>query len=229
MSAPASAGGYRKPQSAQQAVLDELRIRLVSGALRPGDQVPQELVASELQTSVVPVREALKTLETEGQIVHIPRRGFFVARLNRDELIELCGIRSALETMAVDRCLPMLDDNDFARMEELLAGMSAAEDEGDIVSLIRLDREFHFVLFTKAGVSQLTRIIATTWDQSDPYRAAFFRDAEQRRCGHLEHAEILEAARRKNRDKLLELLDNHRLSPVTRLADINGDVQVATN
>lgn len=211
---------YRRPQSAQQAVLDELRTWLISGRLKPGDQVPQEFVAAELQTSVVPVREALKTLETEGQIIHIPHRGFFVARLSRDELLELCEIRSALETMAVDRCLALLTDDDVAHMRSLLTAMATAEKKGDIVSLVRLDREFHFVAFSAAGASQLTRIISTMWDHSDPYRAAFFGDEEHRRCSHLEHEKMVGAVAEKDRDRLIELLDAHRLSPLNRLGEI---------
>lgn len=213
---------YRRPQSAQHAVLEELRRRLIAGALKPGDQVTQELLASELQTSVVPVREALKTLETEGQIVHIPRRGFFVAELSQDELIELCEIRSALETMAVDRSLPLLDGSDTAHMIELLEQMEFSEKDGDILRLVQLDRAFHFLVFDKAGPSQLTRLLRTTWDQSDPYRAAFFRSAEGLRRNRHEHHQIIEAVKLKQRDRLVELLDAHRLSPVTQVAAISA-------
>jgi DNA-binding GntR family transcriptional regulator len=205
---------YRRPQSAQQAVLDELRYRLLAGLLEPGDQVRQETVASELQTSVVPVREALKILEAEGLIEHVPRRGFFVARLTRDELIELCEIRSALETIAVDRALASVGEAQVERMVSLMAEMNDAEDAGDIVRLVRLDREFHFVVFLAGRSSQLMRLISTMWDQSDLYRAAFLRDERHRVSSRREHELIVEAVRRADRDELVGLLDRHRLSPL---------------
>lgn len=74
--------------TAQDAALAALRHRIVSGSLVPGARVRQELLAGQLGLSVVPVREALKTLEAEGQVVYAPRRGYFVARLNLEELAE---------------------------------------------------------------------------------------------------------------------------------------------
>ena len=212
-------GEYRRPQSAQQAVLDRFRYWLLSGRLRPGDQVRQEAVATELHTSVVPVREALKILEAEGQIVHVPRRGFFVARLSRADLLELSEIRSMLETMAVERCLSLIGEEHISRLRRAISAMKDAESRGDIVALVRLDREFHFTIFTAAGESQLTRIISTTWDHSDAYRAAFFQEDQHRRSSEQEHELIVDAVASRDRDQLVALLDRHRLSPLLELPD----------
>ena len=56
----------------QHATLAWLRDQIVTGALKPGDQVRQEVLAREFGVSVPPVREALKTLEAEGQLVYAP-------------------------------------------------------------------------------------------------------------------------------------------------------------
>jgi DNA-binding GntR family transcriptional regulator len=208
------AEAYTPPPSTQRAVLDELRRRLSSGRLVPGDQIRQELVASELSTSVVPVREALKTLESEGQVVHIPHRGFFVARLERNELIELCDIRSALEAMAVRRGLPSMEGDTIEAMEQLIAGMEESDASGDVATMVEQDRKFHFLLYSACGLSQLLRLITTTWDQSDPYRAMFFNDGHHRVTNHAEHKEILEAVRSRDAEAVIVLLDAHRLSPL---------------
>lgn len=219
---------YVRPQTAQQAALREIRRWLISGRLKPGDQVIQDVVAGELGVSVVPIREALKTLESEGQLKYIPQRGFFVNELSREELLELCDIRSALETMAVDRALPQVGQDHLQEMKDLIAAMEAADKAGDVVEMIRLDRRFHFTVFEAAGLNQLTRIITLTWDQSDPYRAAFFNDPEHRVTNHREHRKILAAVRKRDAGTVSELLDEHRLGPVRRLAhlvqgDTNGD------
>ncbi|MFI5706446.1 GntR family transcriptional regulator [Kribbella sp. NPDC051620] len=206
--------GYTPPPSTQRAVLDELRRRLSSGRLVPGDQIRQELVASELSTSVVPVREALKTLESEGQVVHLPHRGFFVARLERSELIELCDIRSALEAMAVRRGLSSIADDTVDAMEQLIVDMEDSDAAGDVATMVEQDRKFHFLLYRACGLSQLLRLITTTWDQSDPYRAMFFNDGHHRTTNHAEHKEILEAVRRRDTEAVIALLDAHRLSPL---------------
>jgi DNA-binding GntR family transcriptional regulator len=85
-----------------------MRERISRGELRPGEQILQETLASELGLSVVPLREALKTLEAEGQVVYAPHRGYFVARLDMAELTEAYRIRELLEDEAVRRGMPQL-------------------------------------------------------------------------------------------------------------------------
>lgn len=209
---------YQRPTSIQHAVLDELRRWIHSGKLQPGAKVLQEDVAASLGTSVVPVREALKTLQSEGLLVHHPNRGFFVTKLSREELIELCSIRSALETLAVEKALAFLTDEDLTHMDELIEAMEAADRNGELEELIRLDRAFHFTLFEASRSPHLMRIIEMTWDQSDAYRSAFFVDPTHRATTHREHHEIVRAARAGDAEAVGRLLDGHRLTPVQAVA-----------
>ena len=72
----------------QDVVLRALRKDLLTGQLGPGDQIVQESLADRYGVSRVPLREALKTLESEGQVVYYPHRGYFVAELSVDDLLE---------------------------------------------------------------------------------------------------------------------------------------------
>lgn len=209
--------GYQRPTSAQHAVLDELRLWIHNGRLQPGAKVLQEDVAAELGTSVVPVREALKTLQSEGLLVHHPNRGFFVTKLSEEELIELCSIRSALESLAVTKAMASLDDSALARMDELIVAMEDADHRDEIDRLIRLDRAFHFTLFAASHSPQLLRMIDMTWDQSDAYRSAFFVDTSHRAATHREHRHIVEATRDGDAETVCALLDRHRLTPIQAL------------
>ena len=205
---------FQRPTSAQSAVLEELRRWIRSGRLQPGQQVRQEDVASHLGTSVIPVREALKTLQSEGMLVHHPNRGFFVTKLDRDELVELCLIRSALESLAVEKALVILEESVIEQMEQLINSMEGADKKGETEELIRLDRAFHFTLFCASLSPQLLRLIEITWDQSDAYRSAFFVDPLNRATTHREHRQILEAIRARDAHAVKTLLDAHRLTPV---------------
>ena len=66
------------PSTAAQHALQSLRLLIVSGALRPGQRVNQDVLAEQVGLSVAPVREALRALEQEGQVTYLPRRGYFV-------------------------------------------------------------------------------------------------------------------------------------------------------
>lgn len=217
-----STAEYQRPTSTQHAVLDELRRWIHSGKLQPGEKVLQEDVAAVLGTSVVPVREALKTLQSEGLLVHHPNRGFFVTKLSKDELVELCSIRSALESLAVEKAMTSLDDDALARMDSLIDAMETADRSEEIEELIRLDRAFHFTLFSASHSPQLLRIIDMTWDQSDAYRSAYFVDPANRARTHREHRQIVEATRKRDATSVGALLDIHRITPIHSLGENPG-------
>jgi DNA-binding GntR family transcriptional regulator len=99
-----------RPATTAQQVLENLRHGLVSGVLRPGQRVTQEDVAVRLGVSVAPVREALRVLEQEGQLVYRPRRGYFVTELRIEDLEEIYELRRVLEERLVRRALPELND-----------------------------------------------------------------------------------------------------------------------
>jgi DNA-binding GntR family transcriptional regulator len=197
------------PLSVQESVLLRLREMVASGQLQPGEQVVQEAVAAALGASVVPVREALRTLAGEGSLTYLPRRGYQVTRLSEADLVELCAVRSVNEGLAVQRALDLGLAGALERMETALDRMRATTDP---VAFARADRDFHFALYERCAMPRLLTVIANLWDQSAAYRSALFSRAEVLERNHVEHAEILAAVRRGDAAAVNDLLDAHRLS-----------------
>src|SRR5690606_19675285 len=125
--------GFRRPPTAQEAVASELRRAIVSGELSPGTQILQDKVAEQFGVSRVPVREALKMLEGEGQISYEPHRGYFVTELDIEELIEVYHIRNVLEAEAVVHAIQRLTPEDDERLEAALLDTEGATTKNDIV------------------------------------------------------------------------------------------------
>jgi DNA-binding GntR family transcriptional regulator len=208
----------RNPTS-HERVLDELRQRLIDGRLKPGQRVVQESLAAEFSSSVVPIREALKTLESEGQMTYLPHRGFFVTELRPDDLLELCEIRSRLEGLAVERALERIAPSALDESRTLLGEMRSADKAGDVTALVMLDRRFHFTFYRASSMSHLLRMISVAWDLSNAYRARYFSSAVNREADHVDHREILEAAVGRDPAAMNALLDAHRLRPVNMLLE----------
>jgi DNA-binding GntR family transcriptional regulator len=211
---------FRRPPTAQEAVLAELRRSILEGELAPGAQILQDRIAEQLGVSRVPVREALKMLEGEGQVSYAPHRGYFVTELDAAELMEVYQIRDILEAEAVTRALPHLGDDDYERMQEAVDDMEAAEGEGDIVALTAANRRFHFALMEPCGMPRLLRIIRQLWDSTDPYRSVYFGHEQHRKTVRQEHRAILRAVRERNADELVRELTEHRLHAVESLRNI---------
>ena len=210
---------FRRPQTAQEAVLNELRHFIVSGRLEPGSPIRQDALASELGVSRVPVREALRILEGEGQILYRPYKGYHVAKLDIDEVAELYLIRRLLETEALHQGVPKLDDKSLAEMETLVQDMEAL-DPSDLDMLSRLNYEFHFLCFDSCGLSRLLHHIRMLWDASNAYRSVYFMDEEQHRQVHAEHRMLLEAAQRRDAEAVIEVFDQHRSSALAFLRQV---------
>ena len=209
-----------RPPTAQEFVLAQLRQAIVSGGLRPGEQIRQDALAERFGTSRVPLREALKILEGEGQVSYQPHRGYFVAELSSDDLVEVYRIRRLLEDEAVAAAMPHIDDVAIAEMEASLVAMDAASTLGDITALTAANRAFHFALFERSGMPRLARLIRQLWDATDAYRAVYFVEADNRERVATEHRTILGGIRERDVPRTIAALHAHRDHAVHRVRTI---------
>ena len=219
-----SAGDGRPAQLAaittvQHATLLALREGIAAGRYEPGQQLRQEILAHDFGVSVPPVREALQTLEAEGQVVYAPRRGYFVARLSRAELRETYRIRDLLETEAIARAVGTLTRDDIARMRGAIRDMERAHRSADVAALTAANRRFHFTVFDAAAMPRMAGMIRVLWDGTDHYRSRYFATAAHRDRVRAEHAEIMQAVASGDADAAAELSRQHRERALEALCD----------
>ena len=93
---------YSKPKSVVETVADYLRESIVVGGLKPGEKINNSDITERLRVSSIPVREALRILESEGLVVSRPDRGSWVSRVSRKDLEEAMEMRILLEIFGVD-------------------------------------------------------------------------------------------------------------------------------
>lgn len=210
----------RRPVTTQQFVLDELRRAILTGDLGPGEPVRQEAVAERLGVSRVPLREALKILEGEGQVTYRPRRGYVIAELSMDDLTEVYRLRELLEGEAVRAAMDRITDEDFDRLEDAAHDVDRAGQDPDVLAMSAANRRFHFTLIEAAGMPRLTRIVRLLWDATDAYRSVYYGNEANRGRVADEHQEIVEAARARDTERLVALLDDHRRAAVDALRPI---------
>ena len=200
--------------TAQDMVLAALRHDILTGVLAPGDQVVQETLAERYGVSRVPLREALKTLETEGQVVYHPHRGYFVAELSVADLEEVYRLRQLLEAEAIRSAMPTLDDADVEALADLLREVDDAAAGGDVIAMTDANRRFHFAIFDASGMPRLSRLLRQLWEATDAYRALYFAADVNRSRVAREHARMLSALRGRDAEALVRLHDEHRSSSV---------------
>ena len=136
-------GRPRRPPTAQEFVLGELRQGIITGELKPGAAIRQDALAERLGTSRVPLREALKILEGEGLVTYHPHRGYFVSALSTEDLAEVYVIRELLENEAIRRAVVALTDDDVRALDAALRAVEEATDAQDIATITATNRAFH--------------------------------------------------------------------------------------
>src|ERR687890_667813 len=151
--------GYSRPPTSQEAVLGEIRRAIMSRELRAGERVRQEQLAERLNVSRVPVREALKVLEAEGQVTYQAHRGYTVVALSLEELEEIYLARSLLEKEMTRAAVPELSAEQIQHLESSVARMDNFADAGDVLGYAEANWDFHFALFGRAGLPRICRII----------------------------------------------------------------------
>jgi DNA-binding GntR family transcriptional regulator len=202
----------------------ELRDAIVRGDLVPGSKIRQEATAQQLGISLIPLREALKTLTGEGVVTYHPPRGFFVTELPATAIGDIYVVRDLLETHSEQLAIPHLTEQDHAAMHAHLRDQTRAVEERDAVVMIATNRRFHFTIFDRCENTWLVRFVTQLWDTLDPYRVLSYRrmwtaDPEQHVPAEIlaEHQRILDAIVKPNTERALRLLEQHRARSETFL------------
>jgi DNA-binding GntR family transcriptional regulator len=211
---------FQKPPTAQEAVLAELRRFIVTGRLRPGEQVVQDALAAELGVSRVPLREALKILEGEGQVTYVAHRGYFVTQLSLSDLLEVYRIREILEAEAVRVGLPQMTTEDVDRLEEAEREVSAAAVAADVAKMTQANRRFHFALIEACGLPRLVRIVGLLWDATAVYRSVYFTEPHNRERVDAEHRDLVGAVKAGDVERTLRVLEQHRQHAIAALRPV---------
>ena len=163
-------------------MLAELRRAIVTGELQPGEQVLQDALAERFGVSRVPLREALKILEGEGQVVYRPHRGYFVAELDVDDLREVYRIRDLLESEAVRVAVREVTAEDLERLTDAAGRRRRTRrPTGDLVAHDRGQPPLPLHADRGAGMPRLSRLVRILWDATDAYRSLYYADAVQPR------------------------------------------------
>jgi DNA-binding GntR family transcriptional regulator len=200
---------FERPVTAQAAVLTELRQRIIRGEVLPGQAIRQEILASELGVSRLPVREALVVLQSERLVEYTQHKGYVVAVLDEDDLVQTYQLREVLEGVAIDQAVEKLTDETIQTMRQILAEMVESE-PGTKAERIQRNRRFHFALFNASRNMRLISLLSQLWDTCDRYRALYYPETSALDRVQSGHEEIIKAAENRDNARLHELLSERR-------------------
>lgn len=186
-------------------VRDEVRQRIIDGRYPPGTRIIERELAEELQVSRIPIREAFRTLESEGFVEVVPRRGVIVGRLSERDVEQLFDVREALEVLACRRAAEAVTKAELRRMRQLLDRCRKAIDAGNQAEVGRLNSGFHDQLIALARNDLLAGLL-------EPLQGRLhwlFRQNDDPETLLREHVELLDAIGSGDPDRAAEQALNH--------------------
>ena len=185
-------------ESLQERVYRELRRSLIHGVFDAGEILRIQELADTLQTSTMPVREALARLVSEQALEALPSRSVRVPIITRERLDDLARARTLIEGELVRLAMANLRESDFARLRDLTRDCEAAFGRNNLdnaQATSELNHAFHFAIYTAAGSAVLLPVVESLWLQSGPYvrvAARVYQENPEFSAVH-HHWELIEA------------------------------------
>lgn len=206
-------------------VVDAIVEATATGVFLPGDRVVEAEVARSLNVSRVPVREALRILESQGVVVNTRYRGMRLMDISDDRLEKILKVRTALETLAVQEILERMKDDPsvIAPLEATVRELHEAVRRGDPYGVARLDTEFHRTLCRLSGNDVLLHM----WEPLARQLTIIFGLSTLQKELDLivkEHDELLEKLKAGDAEQVVQLVKVHILD-YTRALDYEGLVE----
>ncbi len=182
----------RRPNLAEE-VAAHIRAGILTGRLRPGERIDQDAIAEELGVSRLPVREALISLDREGLVHTIPRKGSYVSHIDRADISDHYTIFGQVAGLAAARAVARLDEAGLARLSDLHERMTKAE---SLQQQQQLNHEFHRTINRAAGSQRMTSMLQLL-SRSLPMPYADF-PTEWLDEANRQHKDILDAFRHRD-------------------------------
>jgi DNA-binding GntR family transcriptional regulator len=197
-----------------ERVYQSLRDDIVSNRLPPDTPLQEASIASALEVSRGPVREAMRRLEAEGLINLIPRRGAVVRSLSQEEFLDAYRVREALEVLAIRLATHRIEADHLDQLNGLHQQMVQYAAREEVDAFFDANTRFHALFVEQSGNPKLQEVYFPLVNQMLRYRmrSLSLRGGMQRSCE--EHQAILEAVREKDTEQAAHLLSEHIRVPL---------------
>lgn len=193
---------------ASQRVAEVIAARILSGQLAPGTRIKQEELAAELGASRVPVREALRILESRGLVGLRANSGAWVTEMTPGDLSLSYQIRERIEPLLLLDSMPRLTEDDVAELQKTQEAIEATD---DVEEFLVLDRKLHWISYRGHQTTLLATMVERLWDTTQHYRREFIRLSGGPRSWvtNSEHRLLIEAIERRDTSAAEDVLAMH--------------------
>ena len=206
-------GAPRRIESAtlQEQVYRELARSIMTGHYAPGEALTIRSLAANLGTSVMPVREALQRLHSDGAVVVSPNRSIRIPIMTKPAFRELMDLRLLLEGTAAASAAQAITAPEIAAAEASNEVNMTAARERDLEALLQSNHDFHFGIYRASRSAHLVPIIESLWLKMGPLHSTLNRMWDRIKGDfpkvHRDHSEVIAAMRARNSERAKKAIE----------------------
>lgn len=201
-------------------VLERLRDMIIEGHLGPGQRINEGAVGAQLGVSRTPLREAIKTLASEGLVEILPAKGAIVRKFSARDLKNVLEVIKSLEQLGGRMACETASDETIAAIRALHDAMMALYASRDRLEYFKLNQDIHTAIVAASGNEVLAEMHGNL--QARIKRLRFIgNEGEQKWAGAVaEHVDMIEALEQRDADRLAEVIREHMDSTRLRVHDV---------
>lgn len=185
-------------------------------------KLDERQLSEKLQISRTPVREALARLEQEGLVTIVPRRGVFIVRKTKQQILEMITVWAALESMAARLITQNASDDEIASLRKLFAKFDNGAPSANIDEYSERNIQFHQAILKMSGCVLLKDMADGLFIHMRGIRARTIGEQNRAQRSIIDHMSIIEALEQRDTDLAERLVRQHTLE-LARHVEANVD------
>jgi DNA-binding GntR family transcriptional regulator len=207
--------------SLKDKVYEALKETITSMNIYAGDDEPrldERQLSEDLGVSRTPIREAIARLEQEGFVRIVPRRGVFVVRKTKREILEMITVWAALESMAARLITQNATDEEIATLRQMFGRFENDQVNAKIDEYSETNIRFHQALLTLSKCELLNKLAENLFIHMRSIRARTISENDRASRSIIDHMAIIEALERRETELAERLARQHTLDLAAHVA-----------
>ncbi|KZC00953.1 GntR family transcriptional regulator [Methylobacterium radiotolerans] len=206
--------------SLREQAYDSIKQSILAMDLYDGSaqiRLHEHQIAQDLGISRTPVREALTLLEREGFVSTVPRRGLFVTRKTKREIVEMITVWAALEGMAAHAAARHAEDSDLRALGRAFEDFDISTLPDHLKAYDEANLDFHRTIVRLGGCGLMVEMTTNLFIHMRALRSAFLHRAGRLEDSMREHAAIIAALQARDADRAAVLVRDHALGLIAHV------------
>lgn len=202
------------PESLKARAYRTLRAAILASNIYADDaelRLDERALSQQFGISRTPLREAIAQLEHEGLVRVVPRRGVFIVRKSKTEILEMITVWAALESMAARLATVVASDEDIARLHELVDAFVADELAQRMGEYSDANIRFHQAILALGGCDLITDLANQLFFHVKAIRQRTIFEGDRARRSVVDHKEIIAALEARDTERAERLVREHTL------------------